>query len=85
LTSQYDAYYQLKQGGSVDRTLVKRNFVSNATKLPNFKAILEEVNNELEVIKKEKSKELLIEKKEKEEAYRKLLLCLRGPAFAAMD
>ena len=65
LKSSHDAYYQYKQQATIDRTLIKRNFVTITEKLPDFQAILKDVTKELEVIKREKSKELLKEKKDK--------------------
>lgn len=60
-------YHLYKQQATIDRTLIKRNFVTITKKLPNFEAIAKDISAELDIEKKEKGKELEREKEAKNE------------------
>lgn len=67
MKSSDDPYYLYKQQATIDRTLIKRNFVTIQKKLPNFEAILKDITEDLDIDKKEKGKELEMEKEAKNE------------------
>ena len=67
MKSSDDPYYLYKQQATIDRTLIKRNFVTIQKKLPNFEAILKDITEDLDIDKKEMGKELEMEKEAKNE------------------